>query len=437
MYVVEAVAAPHRAYTVVIVSDVGLVSKAAPGQILLYAADRVTGNPGGRLRREGAGQPAAAGRRHDGRRWRVPGDDGLHDGAMTIVSVARCGEQVTASDPGSWYLRENAARTGRLRLHRQAHLPAGPHRAREGPAAVARSRRPADVRRARRGSARVGRDRQGDLPAASDRRCLRGRVGRYSARRRRRARRLRDRRSSTAKRAPAAAFEVQEYRKPEFEVTRLAGRSVRRAGSARCTATVTREVLLRPACRGRQGHLRRAPAALLLAAAVVRRRRRGRRWQLLVRRRPGPRKAKRDSTPAARAAIDDCHGCRRAGARLHTAHRGPGHRRQQPRGRGQHVRPRDRRAISDRRRARHVRRTSRRHRDADSQGGDVYRDVAGRRFPSTSSVLARPPGSSWDETGALRSVASARRDDRCRRPRARGRYRCRPQPATTAFAPAP
>ena len=40
MYVVEAVSAPHRAYTVVIVSDVGLVSKAAPGQVLLYAADR-------------------------------------------------------------------------------------------------------------------------------------------------------------------------------------------------------------------------------------------------------------------------------------------------------------------------------------------------------------------------------------------------------------
>ena len=45
MYVVEAVSAPHRAYTVVIVSDVGLVSKAAPGQVLLYAADRHTGTP--------------------------------------------------------------------------------------------------------------------------------------------------------------------------------------------------------------------------------------------------------------------------------------------------------------------------------------------------------------------------------------------------------
>jgi len=45
MYVVEAVLPPHMAYTVVIVSDIGLVTKASPGQVLLYAADRNTGKP--------------------------------------------------------------------------------------------------------------------------------------------------------------------------------------------------------------------------------------------------------------------------------------------------------------------------------------------------------------------------------------------------------
>src|SRR5262249_27722403 len=45
MYVVEAVLAPHKAYTVVIVSDIGLVTKAAPGQVLLFAADRASGKP--------------------------------------------------------------------------------------------------------------------------------------------------------------------------------------------------------------------------------------------------------------------------------------------------------------------------------------------------------------------------------------------------------
>ena len=107
MYVVEAVSAPRRAYTVVIVSDVGLVSKAAPGQILLYAADRQTGRPAADCDVQViANQRAVA----TGR----TGQDGVFAAlveetkAEDFVSVARCGDQVTASDPGSWYLRENA-----------------------------------------------------------------------------------------------------------------------------------------------------------------------------------------------------------------------------------------------------------------------------------------------------------------------------------------
>lgn len=106
MYVVEAVSAPHRAYTVVIVSDVGLVSKAAPGQVLLYAADRQTGAPvaGCQVRIIANQQPLASG---------TTGADGVflttleRTAADDVVSVAQCGEQVTASDPGSWYLRES------------------------------------------------------------------------------------------------------------------------------------------------------------------------------------------------------------------------------------------------------------------------------------------------------------------------------------------
>lgn len=107
MYVVEAVSAPHRAYTVVIVSDVGLVSKAAPGQVLLYAAHRVTGSPvaGCDVRVIASQQTVASG---------TTGVDGVFmatfeqvTAADDIVSVARCGDQITASDPGSWYLRES------------------------------------------------------------------------------------------------------------------------------------------------------------------------------------------------------------------------------------------------------------------------------------------------------------------------------------------
>jgi uncharacterized protein YfaS (alpha-2-macroglobulin family) len=44
-YVVEAVHDQLRAYTIVIVSDIGVVAKAAPGQLLMFAANRFTGEP--------------------------------------------------------------------------------------------------------------------------------------------------------------------------------------------------------------------------------------------------------------------------------------------------------------------------------------------------------------------------------------------------------
>ncbi len=106
MYVVEAVAPPHRAYTVVVVSDIGLVSKAAPGQVLLYAADRASGAPvaGCDVRVMANQRPVASG---------TTGPTGVFMASLDqveaddIVSVARCGEQVVASDPGSYYLRES------------------------------------------------------------------------------------------------------------------------------------------------------------------------------------------------------------------------------------------------------------------------------------------------------------------------------------------
>jgi len=106
MYVVEAVLPPHRAYTVVVVSDVGLVSKAAPGQIMLFAADRMTGKPvpGCDTRILHNQKAIASG---------ITGSDGVFDARFTetasgdVISVAQCGSQVTVVDPGSWYLRES------------------------------------------------------------------------------------------------------------------------------------------------------------------------------------------------------------------------------------------------------------------------------------------------------------------------------------------
>ncbi len=104
MYVVEAVNAPLKAYTIVIVSDVGVVSKAAPGQLLLFAADRFSGKPRTEcaVRVVGDRKVLASG---------ATGADGVFAAdlgetrAEDIVAVTRCGQQVAATDPGGWYLR--------------------------------------------------------------------------------------------------------------------------------------------------------------------------------------------------------------------------------------------------------------------------------------------------------------------------------------------
>lgn len=104
VYLVEAVAPPHRAYTVVIVSDVGLVTKTAPGTTLLYAANRFTGEPIAdcETRLIGDRQQLFTGR---------TGEDGVVTGAIAeatpenLIAVARCGEETVASDAGAWALR--------------------------------------------------------------------------------------------------------------------------------------------------------------------------------------------------------------------------------------------------------------------------------------------------------------------------------------------
>jgi alpha-2-macroglobulin len=108
VYVVEAVNATLRAYTVVIVSDVGLVTKAAPGQLLIFAANRFSGEPLSNCAIDVmAGKDRIAGGQ--------TGADGvlqLATGQLTaddVIAVARCGGQTTASDPGSWLLHQEVA----------------------------------------------------------------------------------------------------------------------------------------------------------------------------------------------------------------------------------------------------------------------------------------------------------------------------------------
>jgi uncharacterized protein YfaS (alpha-2-macroglobulin family) len=102
IYVVEAVNDLLRAYTIVIVSDVGLVTKTSPGQMLFFAANRFSGEPVAdcAIRVLIAQKQVADGR---------TSADGLFEAALPqqdteqdVVGVARCGDQMAATDPGGW-----------------------------------------------------------------------------------------------------------------------------------------------------------------------------------------------------------------------------------------------------------------------------------------------------------------------------------------------
>lgn len=105
VYVVEAVSAPLRAYTVVIVSDLGLVTKTAPGQVLAFTANRFSGEPAADCDVQVlADQRLVASGRASA--------EGLFLAALPestvddVIAIARCGDQAVATDPGGWYLRE-------------------------------------------------------------------------------------------------------------------------------------------------------------------------------------------------------------------------------------------------------------------------------------------------------------------------------------------
>lgn len=107
IYVVEAVSDLLRAYTIVMVSDVGLVTKTSPGQMLFFAANRFTGEPVNdcTIRVIAAKQAIAEGRTTT---------DGLFEARLPdqrmadVVGIAQCGDQMAATDPGSWSLEQPA-----------------------------------------------------------------------------------------------------------------------------------------------------------------------------------------------------------------------------------------------------------------------------------------------------------------------------------------
>ena len=101
VYLVEAVNAPLRAYTVVVVSDVGLVTKTAPGELLVFAANRFSGEPMGNCQVRVLADQKTVGSG-------VTGADGTFKTALTVanpdalVTLATCNGQTAATDPGAY-----------------------------------------------------------------------------------------------------------------------------------------------------------------------------------------------------------------------------------------------------------------------------------------------------------------------------------------------
>ena len=97
-----------RAYTIVIVSDVGLVTKTSPGQMLLFAANRFTGEPVGRVRR------ARAGRRRSRSRQGTTTADGTFEATLPADTASEswawrgAATRSAATDPGTLGLSQPA-----------------------------------------------------------------------------------------------------------------------------------------------------------------------------------------------------------------------------------------------------------------------------------------------------------------------------------------
>ncbi|MFN7915295.1 MAG: MG2 domain-containing protein [Vicinamibacterales bacterium] len=236
IYVVEAVNPPLRAYTVVIVSDIGLVTKTAPGQLLVFAANRFSGDPVPGCKVRVLADQQAVG---DG----VTAADGTFTATVdaqepdSLVTVADCNGQAAATDPGTFTIT-NATRdlVGYTYTDRPIYRPGhtvhyrSVLRWREKDALVPLTERAVEVSIVDGDEKVLKRERKtldefgsvsGDftIPATAS-------LGYYVVR------------VDSGDKSATGSFEVQEYRKPEFDVgVRPATPRERQGGQATLTIT--------------------------------------------------------------------------------------------------------------------------------------------------------------------------------------------------------
>jgi uncharacterized protein YfaS (alpha-2-macroglobulin family) len=216
LYLVEATHDRLRAYTVVVVSDVGLVTKISPGELLLFAADRFTGEPraGCQVQAMVRREAVASGTTAPDGTWRAS----LPGGIEQILGLAQCGDAIAVTDPGAYALQSPSRElVGYLYTDKSIYRPGqtlhmkGIVRWREQDAL-----RPFDaatvevvasdpndkvlVRRQMPVDAFGAVALSFPIPAT-------GALGSYTLR------------VQSGEQQALGAFEVQEYRKPEFEVT--------------------------------------------------------------------------------------------------------------------------------------------------------------------------------------------------------------------------
>ena len=216
VYVVEAVNGLLRAYTIAIVSDVGLVTKTSPGQIVMFAANRFSGEPAGgcEVRVLASQQPLAQGTTTADGTFAATVPETRAD---EVLGLATCGDQIAVTDPGSYGLREPARQlVGYIYTDKPIYRPGHTVHAK----AVLRWREQDSLRAFDQPEVeiavsdlndkvllrrRLTVDRFGAVEAAVPV-PLSAALGRYTIR------------ITSGDREATGGFEVQEYRRPEFEV---------------------------------------------------------------------------------------------------------------------------------------------------------------------------------------------------------------------------